>query len=208
MMGFLVRFYFLAYDQQDKDLSKKNNTLHKDKKIQKFRKEHMLERDLTFYDYFSYQICFLHLFAGSNMTTMDYFRLIDMGQFDIEAEGIPRASLSDILKQVTQAIVSVVLYVVLVPLFPINRIYEQTFQQYPVLLRSIYISWSCQCAKQRYHFIWHMVELPILTSGAGYSGKVNGIITWNKHRNINSWEAEFAEKGLYLTYNWNMTVNI
>jgi len=153
MMGFLVRFYFLAYDQQDKDLYKKNNTLHKDEKIQKFREEHMLERDLTFYDYFSYQICFLHLFSGSNMTTMDYFRLINMRQFDTEAEGIPRASFYDILRQVMKAIVSVVLYVVLVGLFPIDRIYEQTFQQYPVLLRSMYISWSCQCEKQRYHFI-------------------------------------------------------
>jgi len=208
MMGFLVRFYFLAYDQQDKDLYKKNNILHKDEKIQKFREKHMLDRDLTFYDYFSYQICFLHLLSGSNMTTMDFFRLIDMRQFVTEAGDIPRASFYDILKQITKAIVSVVLYVMLVGLFPIDRIYEQTFQQYPVLLRSMYISWCCQCVKQRYHFVWHMVELPILTSGAGYSGKVNGIVTWNRHRNINSWKAEFGEKALYITFNWNMTVNI
>jgi hypothetical protein len=155
MMGFLVRFYFLAYDQQDMDLYKKNTTLHTNEKIQKFREQHMLERDLTFYDYFSYQICFLHLLSGSNMTTMDYFRWIDMRQFGLkaEADGIPRASFVDVLKQLTKAIVSVVLYVVLTGMFPIGRIYEQTFQKYPVLLRSMYISWCSQCTKQRYHFI-------------------------------------------------------
>jgi len=208
LMGFLVRFYFLAYDQQDMDLYKVNNTLHKDKKIQKYREEHMLEQELTFYDYFSYQICFLHLLSGSNMTTMDYFRLIDMRQFGADVEGIPRAGFLEILKQVTKAIVSVVLYVVLGGIFPMSRIYEKSFQQYPVLLRSMYISWCTQCTKQRYHFIWHMVELPVLTSGAAYNGKVNGNIIWDKHRNINSWPAEFGEKGLYITFNWNMTVNI
>jgi len=208
LMGFLVRFYFLAYDQQDMDLYKIDKTLHKDKKIQKYREHHMLERDLTFYDYFSYQICFLHLLSGSNMTTMDYIRLIDMRQFDVHAEGIPRASFFHISKQVTKAIVSVVLYTVLGGIFPMSRIYDKSFQQYPVLLRSMYISWSTQCTKLRYHFIWHMVELPVLTSGAAYNGKVNGTIIWDKHRNINSWAAEFGEKGLYITFNWNMTVNI
>lgn len=53
-----------------------------------------------------------------------------------------------------------------------------------------------------------MVELPILTSGAGFSGRKNGINTWEKHRNINSWASEFGEKAIYVTFNWNMTVNI
>jgi len=211
MMGFLVRFYFIAYDQQDKDLYMKRKILHQDEKIQKFREVHMLERDLTFYDYFSYQICFLHLLSGSNMTTMDYFRLVDMRQFGAKAEktgNIPRAGFFDILKQLAKAIVSVVLYIVLGGMFPMSRVYEENFQQYPVLLRSMYISWSCQCVKQRYHFIWHMVELPVLTSGAGFSGKVKGVNTWEKHRNINSWASEFGEKAIYITFNWNMTVNI
>lgn len=153
MMGFLVRFYFLAYDQQDMDLYKKKITLHLDEKIQKFREWHMLERDLTFYDYFSYQICFLHLLSGSNMTTMDYFQLIDMRQFRAKTGDIPSASWLDILKQIVKAVVSALLYVVLSGMFPMNRIYEQTFRRYPVLLRSIYISWCTQCAKQKYHFI-------------------------------------------------------
>jgi len=177
MMGFLVRFYFLAYDQQDKDLYKKSKILHQDEKIQKFREAHMLERDLNLYDYFSYQICFLHLLSGSNMTTMDYFRLIDMRQFGVKTKSIPRAGPFEILQQFVKAVVSVVLYIVLSGMFPISRIYEESFQQYPVLLRSMYISWSCQCVKQRYHFIWHMVELPVLTSGAGFSGKVHGVNT-------------------------------
>jgi len=37
---------------------------------------------------------------------------------------------------------------------------------------------------------------------------VNGSILWDKHRNINSWAAEFGEKAVYVTFNWNMTVNI
>jgi len=174
-MGFLVRFYFLAYDQQDRVLYKRNKTLHSDEKIQKFREWHMLDRDVTFYDYFSYQICFLHLLSGSNMTTMDYFRLMDMRQF--KAGEIPRAGFFDIVKQFTKAVVSVILYTVLSGMFPISRIFEKTFLEYPVLLRSMYISWSTQCVKQRYHFIWHMVELPVLTSGAGFSGKINGVNT-------------------------------
>merc|ERR1719419_1998939 len=110
-MGFLVRFYFLAYDWQDKDLYKKNKVLHPDENVQKFRERHMLDRDVTFYDYFSYQICFLHLLSGANMTTMDYFRLMDMRQF--KAGEIPRAGFFDIVKQFTKAVVSVILYTVL-----------------------------------------------------------------------------------------------
>jgi len=208
-MGLLVRLHFIAFDQQDMDIYKKNQELSKNTKILKFRLEHKLDKELGFYDFFSYQVCFLHIFAGSNMTTMDYFRLIDLRQFK-DCEVIPRASISAILKLIFQATLNAVLYLVLSGyIFRTDLVYEEWFMEYNVFLRSIYLALTIIAIKQRYHFVWHLVELPILSSGAGYSGKdIKGHDQWERHKNINSWKAEFGEKEIYLTFNWNMTVNI
>lgn len=208
-MGLLVRLHFIAFDQQDMDMHKRGEVLSKNPKIQQFRMQHKLDKELGFYDFFSYQVCFLHVFAGSNMTTMDYFRLINMRQFE-GCDEIPRASAIDLLKQLMKAAISAVLYLVLsVNLFTVDRIYEDWFMEYNVFLRSVYIALHVLAVKQRYHFCWHLVELPILSSGAAYSGKdKDGNNQWELHKNINSFKAEFGEKEVYITFNWNMTVNI
>jgi len=208
-MGLLVRLHFIAFDQQDMDIYKKKQELSKNTKIQKFRMEHKLDREIGFYDFFSYQVCFLHIFAGSNMTTMDYFRLIDLRQFK-DCDIIPRAGVSAILKLMCKAALNAVLYLVLSGyIFRTDRVYEEWFMEYNVFLRSVYLALTIIAIKQRYHFVWHLVELPVLSSGAAYSGKdMNGHDQWERHKNIHSWKAEFGEKEIYLTFNWNMTVNI
>jgi len=208
-MGLLVRLHFIAFDQQDMDMYKKDHVLSKNTKIQMFRMEHKLDKEIGFYDFFSYQVCFLHLFAGSNMTTMDYFRLIDLRQFK-DCDVIPRADAYDHLKLILKAAISAILYLLLSGyIFKTDRVYEKWFMDYNVFLRSVYIALSIIAIKQRYHFVWHLVELPVLSSGAAYSGKdKDGNNQWERHKNINSWEAEFGEKEIYLTFNWNMTVNI
>jgi len=208
-MGLLVRLHFIAYDQQDMDRYKQNKILSKDPKIQKYRMQHKLDKELSFYDFFSYQVCFLHIFAGSNMTTMDYFRLIDLRQFKDCGDKIPQAGATDCFKLIVKAAINCVLYLVLsINIFRIGRVYEDGFMEYNVFLRSVYLALCVIAVKQRYHFVWHLVELPILTTGAGYSGKKDGIILWENHKNIHSWKAEFGEKEIYLTFNWNITVNI
>jgi len=208
-MGLLIRFIFIAYDQQDMDIYNKKQVLSKSPKIKNFRMEHKLDREVGFYDFFSYQICFLHLFAGSNMTTMDYFRLIELRQFE-DFDNIPRADLIAILKQIGRVLLSAVLYIVVsINIFSMQRVYEDWFLESNVFFRATYIVLSIVFVKQRYHLIWHLVELPVLTSGAAYSGKdKDGNNQWERHKNINSWKAEFGEKEIYLTFNWNMTVNL
>jgi len=208
-MGLLIRFIFIAYDQQDMDIYNKKQVLSKSPKIKNFRMEHKLDREVGFYDFFSYQICFLHLFAGSNMTTMDYFRLIELRQFE-DFDNIPRADLIAILKQIGRVLLSAVLYIVVsINIFSMQRVDEDWFLESNVFFRATYIVLSIVFVKQRYHLIWHLVELPVLTSGAAYSGKdKDGNNQWERHKNINSWKAEFGEKEIYLTFNWNMTVNL
>lgn len=208
-MGLLVRLQFIAYDQQDMDKYKKNERLSKNEKIHKFRMRQKLDKEIGFYDFFSYQVCFLHALAGSNMTTMDYFRLIDLRQFK-DCEKIPQANAFDFLKQFGKVAINAVIYLVFsIQILTIDRVYEDWFMEYNVFLRSVYIGLTLLACKQRYHLVWHLVELPVLASGAAYSGKdESGNIQWEKHKNIHSWRAEFGEKAKYLTFNWNMTVNI
>lgn len=209
-MGLFIRLQFIAYDQQDMDDYRRRKPMRKEPEIRKFRMTHMLDRDLGFYDFFSYQVCFLHLFAGSNMPTMDYLRLINKRQFKDSGDSIPRAGPWSYLKLILKIALSFVLYNIFSKqVFSIDRVYEDWFSEYNAVSRSVYI-WLCVLAvKQRYHFIWHLVELPILTSGAAYSGKdKDGNNRWERHKNIDSFKAEFGENFTQLGGGWNKTKNL
>ena len=122
-------------------------------------------------------------------------------------------------KTVFMAVIKVILcaavYLFAKIYFSLSFLMTQTFQEtFPFWMQFIWIPFTSFLNKFKYHFGWKMLDLSLMTSGAGFSeviyesdGKTVKDIKWYRANNIRSLKTAFPQYTGDVVRNWNMTVN-
>eukprot|EP01084_Bolivina_argentea_P190354 327151_1 len=78
MMGIVIRSHTLTFDMIDFDKIKNGENLGNFKRFVKFRKQHACDHSqISFFNYMSYMLFFIHVLCGSNLTIHEYLYITD-----------------------------------------------------------------------------------------------------------------------------------
>jgi len=220
LMGISIRMHSMTWDLIDYDKIKKGENLGKFKKFNEFRKDHACDSNsISFFDYMAYMLFFVHILCGSNLQINEFLYISDRSIYARngwrDKEHDPNSKLSTKLYSIAQVLGTAAVFLFGKMFFNFDRLFDPEFQQNTPFWSMLYIvplsSWF---NKFKYHFGWKMLDLSLLTSGAGFSGvdyeadgKTVRKIEWGRANNIWSIKTAFPQNTADVVRHWNMTVN-
>eukprot|EP01084_Bolivina_argentea_P156851 273331_1 len=220
LMGMAVRLHTLTWDLYDADIIAQNTKYKFGKypKMIKFRTKHACHHKLTFFQYLSYMLFFVHIFSLSNLTITEFMDISDNSIYKKngwKGKHNPEPSWMQIISAIFQIITVASIFMFFDMYIPPRTAYNLP-ESTPVFKKIFLVGVIGFVPLFRYHFGFKFADLVTLTSGAAFSGveyennnsdKVPKIY-WERVRNINSWNVIKSGCSGHLVKNWNMTVNI
>ena len=220
LMGIVIRLHTLTWDLKDYDIIKKKENLGNFKRSVAFRKEHACDStQISFFVYLSYMLFFIHVLCGSNLSINEYLYISDRSIYKKEGWKDDKNDPSPTFKQVIigfmQAVITAFVFLIGKIYCNMNFLMTKEFQNtYPFWKKAFMVPTSAFLNKFKYHFGWKMLDLSLITSGAGFSGveyendgKTVKEIKWERANNIWSLKTAFPQYTGHVVRYWNMTVN-
>ncbi len=219
MMGIVIRSHTLTWDLIDFDKIAKKENLGNFKRFVAFRQEHAVNsKQVTFFAYMSYMLFFVHVLCGSNLTINEYLHISDRSIYKREGwkddKKDPQPTYWQITSGFLQVLCTAAVFLGGKIFLPLSLLMTKQFQTTaPLWQKLLFVPISPFLHKFKYHFGWKMLDLSLITSGAGFSGvdyDVDGSvkrIKWDRANNIWSLRTAFPNYTGHVVRYWNMTVN-
>eukprot|EP01084_Bolivina_argentea_P187511 322974_1 len=220
LMGCIVRIHTLTWDMVDFDKIKNNENLGNFKRFVNFRQKHACDStQITFYTYMCYMLFFVHILCGSNLTINEYLWISDQTIYKREGwkddKQYPEPSYKQIGLGVVNTAVTAGVYLIGKSMFSMQFILTDEFQlSYPLWEKMYVLPVTVFLNKFKYHFGWQMLDLSLITSGAGFSGveyEKDGVtvkeVQWTRANNICSAKTALPQCSGDIVRYWNITVN-
>eukprot|EP01084_Bolivina_argentea_P115626 205591_1 len=220
MMGIVIRMHTLTWDMIDFDKIKNGENLGNFKRFVSFKQQHACDPlQISFFNYMAYMLFFIHILCGSNLTINEYLYITDRTIYKREGwndcKNDPQPTYSQIFWGFSYVLITACVYLFGKIYFNFNFLMTKEFQQtYTFSQKFVFVPLSATLNKFKYHFGWKMLDLSLITSGAGFSGVEyydDGIsvkkIKWDRANNIWSLKTAFPQYTGHVVRYWNMTVN-
>eukprot|EP00485_Elphidium_margaritaceum_P002535 CAMPEP_0202694682 /NCGR_PEP_ID=MMETSP1385-20130828/8482_1 /ASSEMBLY_ACC=CAM_ASM_000861 /TAXON_ID=933848 /ORGANISM="Elphidium margaritaceum" /LENGTH=522 /DNA_ID=CAMNT_0049350575 /DNA_START=20 /DNA_END=1588 /DNA_ORIENTATION=+ len=222
LMGAVIRSHTLTWDLYDAQLLKNadgDTALGNFARFVAFRKEHAVPtQNFSFSLYLSYMLFFLHVLCGSNLTYNEYLWISDKSIYQRtgwkDADNDPQPSNKQVAMAVLKVAMVSVVYLLGKTYFSLDVLMTSEWQNNTPFWKQFWIvPLTSFLNKFKYHFAWKVLDLSMMTSGAGFSSveyNADGTVRrtqWYRANNIRSLKTAFPQYTGDVVRNWNMTVN-
>ncbi|MCD9644750.1 Lysophosphatidylcholine acyltransferase 1 [Datura stramonium] len=185
--------------------------LLKEEDLREARKKNRLLKLPSLLEYFGYCLCCGSHFAGPVYEIKDYLEWTERnGIWKPSDKGQP-SPFGATLRAMLQAALCMVLYIYLVPLFPISKFLDPMYHEWGFWMRLGYQYMASFTARCKYYFIWSISEVAIIISGFGFSGWADTTNPpkpqWDRAKNVDILGVELAKSSVQIPLVWNIQVS-
>ncbi|KAL1834855.1 hypothetical protein ACET3Z_004506 [Daucus carota] len=188
-----------------------NDGLLKEEDLREAQKKNRLLRLPSLTEYMGYCLCCGSHFAGPVFEIKDYLEWTERKGFWTPSDkAISPSPYWPALRAILQAAICMVLYLYLVPRFPLSRFTEPVYQEWGFWKRLGYQYMVGFTTRWKYYFIWSISESSIIISGLGFSGWTDTLPPkprWDRAKNVDILGVEFAKSSVQVPLVWNIQVS-
>ena len=174
LMGIVIRLHTLSWDIIDFDKIANKENLGNFKRFVAFRHSHACNSEkINFFVYLSFMLFFIHILCGSNLCINEYLYISDKSIYQREGwkdkKSDPQPTYKQIFYGMFQVLATATVYLFGKIFFPFSYLFTPQFQsEYSFAIKIFWCPFSSFLNKFKYHFGWKMLDLSLITSGAGF----------------------------------------
>ncbi|XP_010255524.1 PREDICTED: lysophospholipid acyltransferase 1-like [Nelumbo nucifera] len=188
-----------------------NDGLLKEEGLRVAQKKNRLLKLPTLVEYFGYCLCCGSHFAGPVYEMKDYIEWTERKGIWSQSMNKPLPSpYGAAIKALVQAAICMVLYLYLVPRFPVSRFTDPIYHEWGFWKRLVYQYLCGFTTRWKYYYIWSISEASLIISGLGFSGWSDSSPSnplWDRAKNIDIIGVELAKSAVELPLVWNIHVS-
>nr|XP_043608447.1 lysophospholipid acyltransferase 1-like [Erigeron canadensis] len=187
-----------------------NDGLLREEGLSESQKKNRLIKLPSFLEFVGYCLsCGIH-FAGPVFEMKDYLDWTERKGIWVESDKPSPSPCQPTIKALLQAGLCMWMYLYLEPQYPVSRLNDPIYKNWPFMERLIYQYMCSFTARWKYYFIWSVSEGSMILSGLGFSGWTNSLTPkarWDRAKNVDILGVEFAKSAVEIPLVWNIHVS-